>query len=73
MPKPRGYVEISSSFYVLLLSKIWWDVCWVNEFVGSWVWIFPVGQVQYQEETVNAGVVSQNYDSGILLEYDIVV
>ena len=21
----------------------WWDVYWVNELVGSWVWIFPVG------------------------------
>ena len=38
--KPRGNVEILS-FYVLLLSYIWWDVYWVNEFVGSWVWIFP--------------------------------
>ena len=41
MPKPRGDVEFSS-FYVLLLSKIWWDVYWVNEFVRSWVWIFQV-------------------------------
>ena len=40
MPKPRGDVEISS-FYVLCYTKIWWDVYWVNEFVGSWVWIFP--------------------------------
>jgi len=39
MPKPRSDVEIKSSFYLLLLSSIWWDVCWVNEFVGSWVWI----------------------------------
>jgi len=31
MPKPRGDVEISSLFYVLLLSRIWWDVYWVNE------------------------------------------
>jgi len=30
MPKPRGDVEISS-FYVILLSQIWWDVYWVNE------------------------------------------
>jgi len=43
MSKPRGDVEISSSFYVLLLSCIWWDVYWVNEFVGSWVCIFLVG------------------------------
>ena len=32
----------TSSFYVFLLSYIWWDVYWVNEFVGSWVWIFAV-------------------------------
>ena len=43
MPKLRGDVEISSSFYVLLLSYVWWDVYWVSEFVGSRVWIFPVG------------------------------
>jgi len=36
MPTPRGDVEISSSFYVLLLSQIWWDVYWVNEFVGAY-------------------------------------
>jgi len=44
-PKPRGDVEISSSFYVLLLSYVWMDVYCVNEFLGSWVWIFPVGYV----------------------------
>jgi len=43
MLKPRGDVEILSSFYVILLGYVWWDVCWVNEFVGSWVWIFLVG------------------------------
>jgi len=43
MPKPRSDVEISSSLYVFLLSLIWWDVYWVNEFVCSWLWIFPVG------------------------------
>jgi len=37
MPKPRGDVEISSPFYVLLLSQVWWDVYCVNEFVDSWV------------------------------------
>ena len=42
MSKPRGDVEISS-IYVLLLSYMWWDVYWVNEFVVSWVWIIPVG------------------------------
>jgi len=35
MPKPRGDVEISSSFYVLFLSQVWWDVYCVNEFVGG--------------------------------------
>ena len=40
MPKLRGDVKILSPFYVLLLSQIWWDVYWVSEFVGSWVWIF---------------------------------
>ena len=43
MPKPRGDVEISSSFYVILLIYIWRDVYWINEFVGRWVWIIPVG------------------------------
>ena len=43
MPKPRGDVEISSSFYVLFFKLNWWDVYWVNEFVCSWLWIFPVG------------------------------
>jgi len=45
MPKPRGDVEISSSFDVLLLSYFWWDVYCVNEFVGSWVWIYPTGKI----------------------------
>ena len=43
MSKPRGDDEISLSFYMLLFSLIWWDIYWVNEFVGSWVWIFLVG------------------------------
>ena len=41
MPKLCSDVEISSSFHLLLFSSVWWDVCYVNEFVGSWVWIFP--------------------------------
>ena len=45
MPKPRGDIKISPSFYVLLLSLLWWDVCCVNEFVANWVWIFPFGWV----------------------------
>jgi len=39
MPKPRGDVEITSSFSCAFVKLNWWDVFWVNEFVGSWVWI----------------------------------
>jgi len=41
MPEPRGNVATSSWLYVLLLSLIWWNIYWINEFVCSWVWIFP--------------------------------
>jgi len=41
MPKPRGDVEIIIILRAYVKLNLW-DVYWVNEFVGSWVWIFPV-------------------------------
>ena len=55
MPKPRGDVEIWWCWDLITILRAfvklnWWDVYWVNEFVGGWVWIFRLGRCRVRRK-----------------------